>query len=737
MTWAVSLPWWLVACLVLATGVLAVVGYANAIPPLTARQRALLVGLRLLAFAGVVACLLRPVSVRQAPGSGGRDVVVLVDASRSMRLADGRNGRSRLADAVDLGQNQLLPTLQKERFRAEVLAFGEKVERRALDRLTADGRLSDLTGALRHVRERTDGRALAGVIVISDGGDTGTPGSPAQAEGPLVYALGVGGAGVVRDREVVNVTVGDATVEQSVIDLDATVVSRGYGRGPVAVRVFENDRLIHARRVSPSADGAPVTEVFRVSPPRDRPAVYRVEIPADTTELTSENNRRSVLVRPAGRRRRVLLVEGTPGFEHSFIKRAWARDPALEIDSVVRKGRNEQGSATYYVQAAGARATALSRGYPTSREALFDYDAIVLANVEADMLSSTQFADTAAYVTERGGGLLILGAKSFAERGLHATAVGEILPVDLGGRGPESTGVTTGVRGSKVEVTPVGERHPITQIANSRDASVRQWNELPALAGVASTGQARPGAVVLAQARGAAGDTRPLVAVQRYGRGRTMVFAGEASWRWRMMLPSDNQSYATFWRQAGRWLAAQSPDAVTLSASPTAPGLSSEVVVHVQDQAFRPLGDATVQVRITTPSGETRVVRAMPRDATSGSYAVRFEADRTGVVEIEADTSREGRSLGVAREWLLVGGVDPEVADPRRNDAVLQRLAEATGGRRIEASEIARLPAWLATRASGRVRLVERELWHTPWVLLAIIGCLSAEWALRRRWGLR
>jgi uncharacterized membrane protein len=736
MTWAVSLPWWLVACLVLAAGVLAVAGYANAIPPLTARQRALLVGLRLLAFAGVVACLLRPVSVRQAPGSGGRDLVVLVDASRSMRLADGRNGRSRLADAVDLGQNQLLPTLQKERFRAEVLAFGEKVERRPLDRLRADGRLSDLTGALRHVRERTEGRALAGVVVISDGGDTGTPGSAVPAEGPPVYTIGVGGTGAVRDREVVNVTVGDATVEQSVIDLDATVVSRGYGRGPVAVRVFENDRQIHARRVSPSADGAPVTEVFRVSPPRDRPAVYRVEIPADATELTSENNQRSVLVPPAGRRRRVLLVEGTPGFEHSFIKRAWARDPALEIDSVVRKGRNEQGSATYYVQAAGARARALSRGYPASREALFAYDAIVLANVEADMLSSAQFADTAAYVSERGGGLLILGARSFAERGVHATAVGEMLPVDLGGRGPESAGATN-VRASRVEVTPVGERHPITQIANSRDASVRLWNELPALAGVASTGQARPGAAVLAQARGAGGETRPLVAVQRYGRGRTMVFAGEASWRWRMMLPSDNQSYATFWRQAGRWLAAQSPDAVTLSASPTAPGLSSEVVVHVQDQAFRPLGDATVQVRITTPSGETRVVRAMPRDATSGSYAVRFDADRAGVFEIEADASRDGRSLGVAREWLLVGGVDPEVADPLRNDAVLQRLAEATGGRRIEASEIAQLPAWLATRASGRVRLVERELWHAPWVLLAIIGCLSTEWMLRRRWGLR
>jgi hypothetical protein len=45
---------------------------------------------------------------------------------------------------------------------------------------------------------------------------------------------------------------------------------------------------------------------------------------------------------------------------------------------------------------------------------------------------------------------------------------------------------------------------------------------------------------------------RPLVAVQRYGQGRSMIFAGEASFRWRMQLPSEDHTFELFWRQAAR-----------------------------------------------------------------------------------------------------------------------------------------------------------------------------------------
>ena len=73
------------------------------------------------------------------------------------------------------------------------------------------------------------------------------------------------------------------------------------------------------------------------------------------------------------------------------------------------------------------------------------------------------------------------------------------------------------------------------------DAAASPWNALPSLAAAAAVGRTRPGAEVLAMVSGPAGEPQPLVAVQRAGRGRTMVFTGEGAWRWRMGLASGNR----------------------------------------------------------------------------------------------------------------------------------------------------------------------------------------------------
>ena len=133
-------------------------------------------------------------------------------------------------------------------------------------------------------------------------------------------------------------------------------------------------------------------------------------------EAVVENNTRSVLVSPIGRKRRILALAGAPGYEFSFLSRALGKDPGLELDSIVRKGQNESGQSTYLVQAGGGRAPALTSGFPSSREALYTYDALIAANVEGDALTRAQLAMAAEFVSVRGGGLAVLGGRSFAHR---------------------------------------------------------------------------------------------------------------------------------------------------------------------------------------------------------------------------------------------------------------------------------------------------------------------------------
>ena len=157
-----------------------------------------------------------------------------------------------------------------------------------------------------------------------------------------------------------DVRAGRPAAAGSAIDLALFTVGHGFDAEPFDVRVLEDGRVIRVVTVDPPGDGAVTRTVVPVSPRREGATLYTVEIPADESELVAANNARSVLVPPPARPRRVLLVEGGPGYEHSFLKRVWLADPGLTLDAVVRKGLNERGEQTFYVQGDPARTAALA-----------------------------------------------------------------------------------------------------------------------------------------------------------------------------------------------------------------------------------------------------------------------------------------------------------------------------------------------------------------------------------------
>src|SRR3954470_4591106 len=605
LTFANPLPWW--ALLLVAAAIVAVAWRAYAGSMVERPRRDVLIILRLLTLAALVMFLMRPVRVSD---EGSKDVVVpvLVDGSRSMSIDDA-DGQRRIDRARDLVTREILPSLQGQ-FQVEVLSFGDRVRETSPADLAATDRQSDLSGALAAVRDRYRGRPIPGIILISDGGDTS---SSADATVPPVYALGIGSRTVGRDREVSSVTAAEAVADDSRIDIAVSAVSHGSGTEPIALQLLENGRPLEVRRIAPAAEGVPVHTVFQVTPAAGSAVVYSVEVPAIVGELVPENNARSVLVQPPSRQHHVLFVEGAPGFEHSFLKRAWAADPGLDIDSIVRKGKDDQGADTYYIQASQSRSNALSSGYPSRAEDLFAYDAIVLANAESTQLTRDQQELTRAFVGKRGGGLLVLGAKPFVKPGLADTPIEEVLPLQLVDR----TGTDTVLRASSwrgmnhVGLTPAGEAHPIMQLGSSIDETRKHWDMTPALASTVPLGGPRPGASVLAITGGAGGVARPLIAVERYGHGRSLIFAGEGAWRWRMLLPSSDRSYDTFWRQALRWLAlpAADPVAVGLPAA-AAPGEDLAVRVLARDAAFVPQLDAVVDLDVTGPDNRRQTIHA-------------------------------------------------------------------------------------------------------------------------------
>src|SRR5437899_5600525 len=174
MHFAHPLPLWLAVILAAAVAAVVYAEYRRPLSPLTGVQRGVLAGLRVLTLAALLLFLFRPIVI--LPPAGSRDAVVpvLVDVSRSMRLADA-DGQPRVARAIALLKTDLMPALSS-RFLTELYGVGDGLAPIQIDRLAADARRTDLAGALAAVRERYRGQRVAGIVVLSDGGDTGAGG---------------------------------------------------------------------------------------------------------------------------------------------------------------------------------------------------------------------------------------------------------------------------------------------------------------------------------------------------------------------------------------------------------------------------------------------------------------------------------------------------------------------------------------------------------------------------------
>src|SRR5207244_9898564 len=91
---------------------------------------------------------------------------------------------------------------------------------------------------------------------------------------------------------------------------------------------------------------------------------------------------------------------------------------------------------------------------------------------------------------------------------------------------------------ARFELTPRGFEELL--LSENETVNRDSWAKLPLLGNYQLTGEPKPGAVVLAEAVAPDKKRYPVLASQRFGRGRALLFATDGSWRWRMQLESTN-----------------------------------------------------------------------------------------------------------------------------------------------------------------------------------------------------
>jgi uncharacterized membrane protein len=738
---AFAAPWSLrlLVFVCLAAAVAAVLTYTRARGKARRGDLVALAGLRVALVLVLLFCLCRPTLIVETVTPQQSFVGVLIDDSKSLAIAD--VGGAPRSDYVAKSLAKGAPLLRslEERFKLRFFRFAAQSDRlNGLEELAFSGTTTDIAGALGRAKDEMAGVPLSGLVLVSDGADNGrgrlseTLLALKAAKLP-VFTVGLGRERFSKDIDVGRVEAPRAVLRGTSLSASVWLRARGFARSKVQLLVEDASRVLHAQEIELPDEGEALAARVHVALNDPGPRLLRFRVAPREGEQVTQNNQQDALVHVLDRREKILYFEGETRFEPKFVRRAVAEDKNLQLVTLMRTAKNK------YLRMDVDDAEELAAGFPKTREELFRYRGVVLGSVEASLFTSDQLRMLADFVSQRGGGLLMIGgSRAFSEGGYAGTSLAEALPVLLEPRPAPAEAFFLPLR---VELTPAGATHGATQLGATEQESARRWSGLPAVSAANLIRRTKPGAATLVTGRAeGGGEAQVVLAHQRYGRGKAIAFAIQDSWRWQMNpeTPVEDMTHENLWRQLLRWLVSGVPGQVTIAAveDRVAPGGTVTLRAEVADDTYLGVNNAQVVATVKDPSGHYRELPLEWAVETDGEYRAAFTAKELGLHEIRVATKRKGATLGEDVTYVQVADLDAEFHDAEMRPALLKRIAEETGGRFYTPETSTTLAEDLSYTEGGVSVLEQRDLWDMPALYLLMIGLVSSEWGYRKLRGL-
>ena len=750
-SFALGISPWLFGLAVLAIFIGVWLTYLKTTRPISTPWKAFFVVTRGSVLVLLLFCLLRPVITTIQTSPQETYLGILIDDSQSMSIADLPGGQSR-RDGVEevLFDGGLVEGLS-DSFQIRTFRFDKDTQRIAgAGDLLQAGTASSIDQALNYVNDQLSGLRLGGLLLVSDGADNSGAADPvvtAQDFGARqvpIFTVGVGKESIPEDIGIVDVSSVETVLEGSVFTVQAGIIHQGFEGQEVEISVRDGEEVVASEIVTLGVSEVTRRYELEITPERPELIVYDLQVELQPGEIIEENNSYSFLVDNSEKSALdVLYVEGHPRNEYKFIRRALEGDESIRLATYLQTGPEK-----YYRQGIES-STELSSGFPSTKEELYRYEAIILGDIEENFFNADELQMIEDFVAERGGGFLMSG---MVDEEFIGTPIADILPLTLieesflpghlrGGtrRGDHPTGELFYPR-----LTNNGEFSPILRLSGEDSENGNLWRQLPELQGVFVTGRIKPGATVLMEhpVLQYQNQLLPIIAQQRYGSGRSMSVNTASTWRWQMMLPSDDQSHETLWRQVLRWLAVSSPERINIDFDREYYNVGDEVnvtVVALNDQ-YEPDNDATLWMQTETP-GEQITDTPMEWDIEEeGVYRANFTVEEEGVFNLLVDVASAAADAELEssekRAAFVVTPSLREFNNAGMDAGLLGRISQESGGSYFELSDVDGLADRVEFTPNAYSREVEIDLWDKPWLLALLISLLCIDWATRRLKGL-
>lgn len=726
--WFFASGWSLPLLALLVFLVIAAITFSLWRQPLSRPRKCALWVLQSLMVTLLLALLWKPSLRTDVVQPGDNALALLIDTSASMAYASA--GTSRLAETTETLTNTGVLDELSDTFELDLQSVSSELapiaEGTDISGLQPDGNSSNLGSAVSRTLESAAERALAGVVLISDGAATDQlPASWWQSVVSYqvpVYTIGAGQGPLVGDLALTDVYL--APVATADTQISASLDIRYDQPGDARLRVLDGETLLASTELSLPAGRKRMSGAieFNSGELGLRDLTFELVALAGETQVANNLQRRVLQVRDA--KKRILYFEGEPRWEYKFMRRAVHKSPSLELVSLLHTSPNK-----FYRQGV-KNADELKDGFPVEREELFAYDAIIIGSVDAAMLSEEQQQNLRDFVRQRGGSLLMLaGSSGLADGGWSRSVVANALPTRL----QEQVGSFQRIR-APVRITDLGLKTTWLQFATTAASNQTLWQDLPQLADIQVTGSAKAGASVLLQAS-VDGEDVPLLSWQRYGRGRSFVLATSGTWRWQMGLPADDQRHEKFWQGLLGELSGSALPRLDLATDKSTyrddPRVNIELQVRADD--FADTNVPEPELEITHPDGSTESVRVKADPDTLGRYVAVADVALPGEYRITSRTG-SGDNLQEVHRWIVREDQSAENHALYPDDIFLQRLALETGGAFLRLNDVEQLPALLQDSRSVLHRSDVLPLWSLPVMFVLLLLLKLIEYICRWRW---
>jgi len=734
---------------------------------------------RLVALVLVVASLFEPTAVVTETHTQARSLPVLIDVSESMSLKDPRKDAQDVADAaaalgmvgedqadleperlsmiLDADQRQAIlsasrldlargilthgaaPVLEKlgEDLDISFHSFGasthmlsdtDKLEAGALSGLTATEPATSIAASL-EAAAKSGMTPPSGIVLLTDGIDN----SSSKRTEEILQDLGARGipvfpvpVGLTRPDDVAirNIVMQEVAFSGDSVPVQVHLLSKGYEKRTAKLTVKFNNRQVSQKRVRLQG-GLQIEDIdFNVDTSQKGAERVVVEIEAFDDEVSMANNRVEHSIRVVNEKVNVLYIEGNNRWEFRYLSAILKRDPRLNTTFIASQAGPEFArNSPEHIER-----------FPSTRDEVFQYDLVILGDVDPNFFSEEELGLLEELVRDRGGSLLVLCGPMFTPTAYSGTPVETMLPVRFDAEADwEFTS-----EASYPVLTPEGRSSMVMVLENDSEENDRVWSRVAPLDHLPPLSGAKPGATVLATlSDSASGANRyPMVAWHRYGTGKCLSLATDRLWRLRFK--TGDKYHWRVWSQSiqfltlSRLMGEHKRIRLETDRSSYNDGEQVRLYAHVLDEDFEPVVLPAYEIYVVGVDGHAlrERVSLQPDRTSPGLSEGYFTAPVAGRYRLEPNENDQEVSNTTEFQVALV---NREMADTNMRLSGLQRIAQLTGGQCLTLRDLPKIEGLVDTKPLTTTVRSERPLWDSWLIAVILIGLLGMEWILRRK----